>query len=234
MFSVFPNGSLFLRHLERGDEGTYTVDVFNVSGNLVHHAEIGLQIVDVFADHMFYLSLESRSPNHPLQVQWIKGEEDVDRVFNESSQVSSNGSLYLQNVQKADEGMYSALVFNSSLFLIHRTDILLYVNVSEVEAAKSQSLSLCLIIFTGIMAVFCLTVIPFITLGIFLWKWRNKKKTDIGNSSVIYVTIRRHISRKNTQNLDPSDYLDTQTEVKEPDIKEEEEIYEVDAVSTFQ
>ncbi|XP_066454670.1 uncharacterized protein [Eleutherodactylus coqui] len=239
--SVLPNGSLLLSSVQREDEGPYMADVFNASGIHIHRAEISLQVVDVFADYMFDISLENRATYHPKHVQWRKGGETVGNVImgncilgcNERSHVFSNGSFFLKHVQKADEGMYSASVFNASSLPIHHTDILLYVNVSEVEATKSQSLSVYFVIFIGVITVSCLGVIIVITVGRFLWKLRNQKTAGDGKYSVTYTEIHRSNNRKKAEWSCSSNIIDTEVEMQLPEINAVE-VRDVEALSTFQ
>ncbi|KAM4046136.1 uncharacterized protein ACNLHF_009818 isoform 2-T2 [Anomaloglossus baeobatrachus] len=212
---VFSNGSLFLERVRRDDEGTYMADVYDKSGVLVHHAEILLQVVDVFTDHVIDLNLESTSSDHPKQVVWSKGEEE-----------------------KADEGIYSARTLNSSLSPILYSGIFLYVNVSDVgtnsddgstDGRTDGSSSKSSILFISIISISCLGVLTFITLGRFLRKKGKMEKTD-GNSSVSYTEIRRKSTRNTAERSSPSNVTGPWAEMG----GNKEEPGEVGTVFTFQ
>ncbi|XP_075188870.1 uncharacterized protein LOC142280581 [Anomaloglossus baeobatrachus] len=221
-------------------------DVYDKSGVLVHHAEILLQVVDVFTDHVIDLNLESTSSDHPKQVVWSKGEEEVGYVSmgvcilgcTRRSHVFSNGSLFLRHIQKADEGIYSARTLNSSLSPILYSGIFLYVNVSDVgtnsddgstDGRTDGSSSKSSILFISIISISCLGVLTFITLGRFLRKKGKMEKTD-GNSSVSYTEIRRKSTRNTAERSSPSNVTGPWAEMG----GNKEEPGEVGTVFTFQ
>ncbi|XP_040278705.1 uncharacterized protein LOC120994307 [Bufo bufo] len=223
--SVFSNGSLFLSQVQREDEGTYVADVFNASGILIHHSEIGLQVVDVSSDHMIDLTLENGSLGHPQEAVWSKGEENLGRVHmgmcdlgcSERPRVFSNGSLFLRRVQKADQGLYSALVHDPSRTSTHHIHVILYVN--EIEATSGRNLSVSAVIFIGMMTVFCLSVITFVVLGRFLSNRSSKEN--------------RGDSEEPSHTVTPEVIYNSQVEMHELGVHEEN-VYEVEALSTFQ
>ncbi|XP_075054370.1 uncharacterized protein LOC142140559 [Mixophyes fleayi] len=210
---IFSNGSLFLSHVQREDEGRYLADVYNASGHYTNHVEVLLQIVDVSADQMIrplghsvllYLDKDVMKPY--FRVQWKRGNQLLGEVYmrkcvygcNETNHILPNGSFFLAHLQQEDEGMYSAKVYDAAGFPIHNSEILLLINVSGVEIQgqqpKPQRLTLPAVFLICEIVIFSMFCVVMVCLGIFFWNWR-KQRIASSTFSVIYTKIRRSVGK---------------------------------------
>ncbi|XP_077307585.1 uncharacterized protein LOC143927399 [Lithobates pipiens] len=143
---LFSNGSLWLSHGGKEEEGRYSVTVYNAAGVFINKVDITLWIIEIPAEQvlgpgntsvLLPLDLESQH----TRVNWRKDEQLLGEIFrgicvsgcNETYSILLNGSFLLRHVQREDEGRYSAEVYDGHNSLIHQTEILLYFYDNQTE-----------------------------------------------------------------------------------------------------
>ncbi|XP_073468996.1 uncharacterized protein [Aquarana catesbeiana] len=209
---LFSNGSLWLSHGGKEEEGRYSVTVYNATGIFIHKVDITLWIIEIPAEQvlgpgntsvLLPLDLESQL----IQVNWRKDEQPMGEIFrgicitgcNETYSILLNGSFLLRRVQREDEGRYSAEVYDEHNILIHQTEILLYFYGNQTEKKSPDRVSksrlpdpAIILIFEGAIFVLAL-VVSMVYLGKCLCKRRNQK-TVPGHEVNIQLSLSTEIT----------------------------------------
>ncbi|XP_073469002.1 neural cell adhesion molecule L1.1-like isoform X2 [Aquarana catesbeiana] len=148
-YSILLNGSFLLRRVQREDEGRYSAEVYDEHNILIHQTEILLYIY-AYQTNVSYggaaigqetprrsvlLPLRSKFEMPLSDVEWKREEQLLARInrgrcdcgCGNTSQLFSNGSLWLSHGGKEVEGRYSVTVYNATGIVIHKVDITLWI-----------------------------------------------------------------------------------------------------------
>ncbi|KAM5180520.1 uncharacterized protein ACMZJ9_000999 [Mantella aurantiaca] len=194
---LFSNGSLWLSHGGKEEEGRYSVTVYDAEERPVHQVNITLRVIEIPEEQVLgpgntSVLLPLDSEPHLVRVDWWRGERILGKVYrdiciigcDEEYTMFPNGSFLLRRFQREDEGRYSADVYNTEDMVIHhQTEILIYIYDSHTETlpgrlSKSRLPNPAIILIIEGAIFFLVVVVSIAYMGNVLCKRRKRKSSD--------------------------------------------------------